>query len=85
MKRNDNLNDRAAVRSRRLKRLFLALIASYLPATLFVGIANGWGIGEWMIAWTGISIGTFATIAVLFGIVKCPMERQKGQPRKEKR
>lgn len=85
MKQDDRLNDRMAVFNRRLKRLLLALIASYLPATILIGFWQGWGPAGFMVAWTGVSMGTFLTIALLFGVVKCPMERQKGKPRLPKK
>lgn len=84
MKPNEPLNDRHAVFNRRLKRVGLAALASYVPATLLVGFNFGWDFGQWMVAWTGSSMGAFLTIMVLFGIAKCPMEREKGQPRPKK-
>lgn len=70
---------------RRIKRILLTAIVGLAPLATLFGLTNDWHGGEWLAAWTAVGAGTFMMIVAVFGVMPCPLTREKGQKRKRKK
>lgn len=71
--------------SERIKRVLLAGSLGLLPLIILFGMTRSWHEAEWMAALTAGSMGVFMMILFLFGVMPCPVPREKGQPKKRRK